>query len=82
MVGRLKATLTESKEYSAKLESDLAKIQQDIDTIGDLGNTPDTYYDTIDEAYNHKGSLKDLKRQLDQNENKHDPYAEQIDELN
>ena len=81
LVGKLKATLTESKEYSAKLESDLAKIQQDIDTIGDLGNTPDTYYDTIDEAYNHKGSLKDLKRQLDQNENKHDPYAEQIDEL-
>ena len=29
--------------------------------IGDLGQTPDTYYDTIDEAYNHKGSLKDLK---------------------
>jgi len=81
LVGKLKATLTESQEYSAKLESDLAKIQQDIDKIGDLGNTPDTYYDTIDEAYNHKGSLKDLKRQLDQNEKKHDPYAEQIDEL-
>ncbi len=81
LVGKLKATLTESKEYSAKLENDLAKIQQDIDEIGDLGNTPDTYYDTIDEAYNHKGSLKDLKRQLDQNEKKYDPYAEQIDEL-
>ena len=81
LVGKLKATLTESKEYSAKLESDLAKIQQDIDAIGDLGNTPDTYYDTIDEAYNHKGSLKDLKRQLDQNEKKQDPYAEQVEEL-
>jgi DNA repair exonuclease SbcCD ATPase subunit len=81
LVGKLQATLTESKEYSAKLESDLAKIQQDIDTIGDLGNTPDTYYDTIDEAYNHRGSLKDLKRQLDQNEKKQDPYAEQVEEL-
>ena len=81
LVGKLKATLTESKEYSAKLESDLAKIQQDIDAIGDLGNTPDTYYDTIDEAYNHKGSLKDLKRQLDQNEKKQDLYAEQVEEL-
>ena len=81
LVGKLKATLTESKEYSAKLESDLAKIQQDIDAIGDLGNTPDTYYDTIDEAYNHKGSLKDLKRQLEQNEKKQDPYAEQVEEL-
>ena len=81
LVGKLQATLTESKEYSAKLESDLAKIQQDIDAIGDLGNTPDTYYDTIDEAYNHRGSLKDLKRQLDQNEKKQDPYAEQVEEL-
>ncbi len=46
-----------------------------------MGNTPDTYYDSIDEAYNHKGSLKDLKRQLEQNEKKQDPYAEQVEEL-
>tara|TARA_B100001113_G_scaffold286564_1_gene242123 strand:+ start:1735 stop:3510 length:1776 start_codon:yes stop_codon:yes gene_type:complete len=81
LVDKLKTTLTESKEYATKLESDLAKIQQDIDSIGDLGNTPDTYYDSIDEAYNHKGSLKDLNRQLEQNEKKQDPYAEQVEEL-
>ena len=81
LVDKLKTTLTESKEYTTKLESDLAKIQQDIDSIGDLGNTPDTYYDSIDEAYNHKGSLKDLNRQLEQNEKKQDPYAEQVEEL-
>ena len=81
LVDKLKTTLTESKEYTAKLESDLAKIQRDIDSIGDLGQTPETYYDSIDEAYNHKGSLKDLKRQLEQNEKKQDPYAEQVEEL-
>ena len=81
LVDKLKTTLTESKEYSSKLESDLAKIQQGIDEIGDLGVTPDTYYDTMDEAYNHKGSLKDLNRQLEQNEKKQDPYAEQVEEL-
>ncbi len=81
LVGKLKATLTESKEYATKLETDLAKIQQGIDAIGDLGQTPDTYYDTMDEAYNHKGSLKDLNRQLEQNEKKKDPYAEQVEEL-
>ena len=81
LVTKLKTTLTESKEYTSKLESDLAKIQQDIDVIGELGNTPDTYYDSIDEAYNHKGSLKDLKRQLEQTDKKDDPYAEQIEEL-
>ena len=81
LVDKLKTTLTESKDYTTKLESDLAKIQQGIDDIGDLGNTPDTYYDNIDEAYNHKGSLKDLKRQLSQTDKKEDPYAEQIDAL-
>jgi DNA repair exonuclease SbcCD ATPase subunit len=81
LVDKLKTTLTESREYTSKLESDLVKIQQGIDDIGDLGNTPDTYYDTIDEAYNHKGSLKDLKRQLEQTEKKEDVYAEQIEEM-
>ncbi len=81
LVDKLKATLTESKEYSSKLESDLAKIQQDIDAIGDVGQVPDTYYDSIDEAYNHKGSLQDLRRQLKQTEQKEDVYAEQIEEM-
>jgi len=81
LVGKLKTTLTESIEYASKLKDDLTKIQQDVDAIGDLGSIPDTYYDTMDEAYNHKSSLQDLKRQLDQNEAKEDPYAEQVDEM-
>ena len=81
LVGKLKTNLTESQDYSKKLRSDLAQIQQAIDEIGDLGQVPDTYYDTIDEAYNHKGTLQDLKRQLEQTEKKEDTYAEQIEEL-
>ena len=81
LVGKLKAQLTESTEYVTKLKTDLAKIQEGIDEVGDLGQIPDTYYDTIDEAYNHKSSLQDLKRQLDQTENKEDTYAEQIAEM-
>jgi len=81
LVGKLKTNLTENREYSDKLKSDLAQIQQAIDDIGDLGQVPDTYYDTIDEAYNHKGSLQDLKRQLEQTEKKENIYAEQIAEL-
>ena len=81
LVGKLKTNLTENREYSDKLRSDLAQIQQAVDDIGDLGQMPDTYYDTIDEAYNHKGSLQDLKRQLEHTEKKEDTYAEQIEEL-
>ena len=82
LTDKLTTTLTESKVDAEKVKSGLVKIQQGIDDIGDLGNTPDTYYDNIDEAYNHKGSLKDLKRQLSQTETKQDPYEEQIIELN
>ena len=78
---KLQKILTESEDYSNKLKTDLANIQQQIDAIGDLGTIPDTYYDSIDEAYSHKGTLKDLKRQLEQTESKEDPYAEQIQEL-
>ncbi len=78
---KLTTNLAESKTDVEKLKGDLAKIQQDIDAIGDLGQVPDTYYDSIDEAYNHKGSLKDLERQLEQTEKKENPYAEQITEL-
>mgnify|MGYP005989719809 FL=1 len=81
LVDKLKTQLTESVEYVTKLKSDLAKIQQGIDEVGDLGQVPDTYYDTIDEAYNHKSSLQDLKRQLEQTEKREDTYAEQITEM-
>ena len=81
LVNKLDTQLTESTDYATKLKSDLAKIQQGIEEVGDLGQIPDTYYDSMDEAYNHKGSLKDLKRQLSQSEKTVDPYAEQIEEL-
>ncbi len=81
LVEKLKTQLNESTDYVTKLKTDLAKIQQGIDEVGNLGQIPDTYYDTIDEAYNHKGSLKDLQRQLKQTEKKEDAYAEQITEM-
>ena len=82
LVTKLNSTLTESNEYALKLKIDLVNVEKSVTAIGDLGIIPDTYYDTIDEAYNHKGSLADLKRQLKQTETKHDPYEEQIIELN
>jgi len=82
LVNELNSTLTESKSYAEKLKSDLVNVQQNVTAIGDVGIIPDTYYDNIDEAYNHKGSLADLKRQLKQTETKKDPYQEQIIELN
>jgi len=81
LVEKINVTLTESKTYVSKLQNDLQRIQKLIDVIGDLGIVPDTYYDTLDEAYHHKESLNGLKRQLNQTQSKENPYEEQILEL-
>tara|TARA_X000000950_G_scaffold48944_2_gene57101 strand:+ start:3888 stop:5663 length:1776 start_codon:yes stop_codon:yes gene_type:complete len=81
LVSKLNQTLNESQTYADKLEGDLKIVTEGIDSIGDIGALPDTYYDSIDEAYNHKGSLADLKNQLERLEKEADPYQEQIDEL-
>jgi len=82
LVDELKKDLKEQTEYEKTLSAKLKEIQNSITAIGDLGSVPDTYYDSIDEAYNHKGSVEDLKRQLEQTRAKENPYQEQIDELN
>ena len=81
LLEKLNQDLKEYSEEEQKLTADLQIITEGIEKIGDIGQLPDTFYDTIDEAYNHKGSLKDLKRQLDQTVEKENPYQEQIEEL-
>jgi DNA repair exonuclease SbcCD ATPase subunit len=81
LLEKLNHHLKEYTEEEQKLSADLTKITESIEKIGDIGQLPDTFYDTIDEAYNHKGSLKDLKRQLEQTKGKENPYQEQIEEL-
>ena len=81
LLSKLENDLDELQKDETKLTSDLDAINKNISAIGDIGILPDTYYDTIDDAYNHKGSLADLKRHLEQTENKENPYQEQIEEL-
>lgn len=81
LLEKLQQDLKELTEDEQKLTSELQIITEGIKTIGDIGQLPDTFYDTIDEAYNHKGKVKDLKRQLEQTEKKENPYQEQIEEL-
>jgi DNA repair exonuclease SbcCD ATPase subunit len=81
LLEKLNKDLAELTEDETKLNVELKTITASIEKIGDVGQLPDTFYDTIDEAYNHKGSLKDLKRQLEQTEKKENPYQEQIEDL-
>ena len=73
--------LDEAKKYADKVAQDLAKIQQEIVTVGELSTRPNTYYDTVEQALKHQNNLKTLETQLQIKAGEADPYQEQIDEL-
>jgi len=81
LLEKLETDLKELTQDENNLNDKLKEINSSIDKIGDVGQLPDTFYDTIEEAYNHQGSLKDLERQLEQTKKKDNPYQEQIEEL-
>jgi DNA repair exonuclease SbcCD ATPase subunit len=81
LLSKLENDIKELETDEKRLQETLDKIEKEIKAIGDIGQLPDTFYDTIDEAYNHQGSVKDLKRQLEQVDQKENPYQEQIEEL-
>jgi DNA repair exonuclease SbcCD ATPase subunit len=50
-------------------------------SLGELGAHPKVFYDSKEDAINHKNTVANLKQQLEAKQNDHDPYAEQIKEM-
>ena len=67
--------------YYDKVFTDLAKINKEIETVGEVATRPNTYYDTVEQALKHQNNLKSLETQLTVKAGETDPYQEQIDEL-
>ena len=61
---------TQHKEHTETLE-----------TIGELGVKPDTFYPDINEAHNHRTTLTTLQNELANKEAEENNYSEQIQEL-
>jgi DNA repair exonuclease SbcCD ATPase subunit len=73
--------LAEANTYHDKVIADLAKINKEIDAIGEVTKRPNTYYDTVEQALKHQNNLTTLETQLTVKAGESDPYQEQIDEL-
>ena len=71
----------ESKEYLEKVASDLTEVVEGIEALGELGDKPNTYYDTAEEAYNHRNNLESLEKSKQEKSAAVNPYTEQMDEL-
>jgi len=73
--------LADADAYLSKIAGDLELIVSELDRIGDINGRPKTFYDTLNEAYNHRTNLESLANQLKSKEDEVDTYQEQIVEL-
>jgi len=71
----------ESKQYYDGVVAHLDDVNKKIDDIGDINGKPNTYYDSAEEAYNHRNNLASLKDRKQERDSESNPYTEQMDEL-
>jgi DNA repair exonuclease SbcCD ATPase subunit len=73
--------LSDTVAYSDKVRSDLDAVVLELSAIGDINGRPSTYYDTAEEAYNHRNNVESLEKALADKQTEDNPYLEQIEEL-
>ena len=72
----------EAMEYQHEVASNLEKVMKQLDDIGDINGRPNTFYESMKEAYEHQNNVAGLQQSLESKQQEIDPYQEQIDELN
>jgi len=81
LVDDIKAQHTVKVEEQSQIESTITSIEKQIEQQGEIGDPPVTSYQSIDEAYDHRQNLAELKSQLESEKQKENPHTEQIAEL-
>jgi len=55
--------------------------QVTLKELGELGTAPTVFYDTLEDALNHRNTLSTLRTSLETRRNESDPYSEQISDM-
>jgi DNA repair exonuclease SbcCD ATPase subunit len=79
------ATKEKLQTKTEQLLEDLNKEVVDAEaaslSLEDLGGKPETFYEELEDAYNHRNSIINLEEQLRNKVAEIDPYIEQIDSM-
>jgi DNA repair exonuclease SbcCD ATPase subunit len=59
----------------------ITELENELDDIGEVGAQPQVFYDTLEDALNHRNSLEALRKELATRSAETDPYGEQIAEM-
>ena len=81
MLDNLQRDLEESEQHYASICDGIEEISKKIDEIGDIGNKPNTFYEDINDAYEHKNNLESLIVKLQNKLEESDPFNDQVEEL-
>ena len=59
----------------------IMELENELDDLGETGPQPKVFYDTLEDALNHRNSLEALRKELSTRSVEADPYSEQIVEM-
>ena len=73
--------LEEANERTVDLAEFYVECEKEKEKIGEIGSLPKLYYDTEQEAFEHRNKVDNLLNQIDQRENDTNPYTDQIEDM-
>lgn len=76
-----KKALQESALQYLSTNTQWMELTDAVKELGELGPMPNVFYDTLEQALNHKNTLTSLEKDLEIKVAETNPYQEQIDEL-
>ena len=68
----------EAIEYQTEVAGKLKKVMKQLNDIGDINGRPNTFYESMKEAYQHRNNVEGLKIALENKLQETDPYDDQI----
>ena len=75
------ASLQEAALQLLSNDTQRTEHEQTLAALGPLGSAPTVFYDTLEDALNHKNSVESLRRSLETRSTETDPYGEQISDM-
>ena len=71
---------------AACVEVDLAgvtiiELENELEDLGEINSQPTVFYDTLEDALNHRNSLETLRKDFSTRSAETDPYGEQIQDM-
>jgi DNA repair exonuclease SbcCD ATPase subunit len=79
------ASKTDQKQEAAmQILANGTQLEEHMNTvssIGELGDKPTVFYESLNDAYEHQNSVRMLTEQIEQKKKAEDPYEEQIKDM-